>query len=49
MTALYSFTLLTGVCGYHVYQDIWRPEIGDQLYCEREVDTVNGKWVYFLV
>ena len=29
MTAFYSFTLLTAVRGYHVYQDIWRPEIGD--------------------
>ena len=29
MTAFCSFTLLTAVRGYHVYQDIWRPEIGD--------------------
>ena len=27
MMTLYS---LIAVCGYHVYQDIWRPEIGDQ-------------------
>ena len=35
VTAFYSFTLLTAVHGYHVYH-IWRLEIGDQFYCERE-------------
>ena len=37
MTTLYTFTFMTGVRGYHVYQDIWRPEIGDVLHCEREI------------
>ena len=33
---IFSFTLSTAVRGYHVYQDNWEPDIGDQLYCERE-------------
>ena len=37
MATLYTFTFTTGVRGYHVYQDIWRPEIGDVLHCEREI------------
>lgn len=32
----FSFTLSTAVRGYHVYQDNWEPDIGDQLHCERE-------------
>ena len=31
---LLSFTLSTAVCGYHVYQDNWEPDIEDQLYYE---------------
>ena len=27
----FSFTLLTSVHGYHVYQDNWGPNIGDHL------------------
>ena len=35
----YSFTLSIAVRSYHAYQDIWRPEIGDELYCQREATT----------
>ena len=30
----FSFTLSTAVCGCHVYQDNWEPDIEDQLYYE---------------
>ena len=42
MATLYTFTFVTGVRGYYVYQDIWRPEIGDVLHCEREIGNSHN-------
>ena len=36
MLRFFSFNFSSAVCGYHVYQDNWEPDIGDQLYCEGE-------------
>ena len=29
----------TCVRGFHVYKDVWRPVIGEELRCQREVDN----------
>ena len=32
---MYSFSVTTAVCGFHVYKDVWEPTIGEVLSCER--------------
>ena len=34
---MYSFSLTTAVRGFHVYQDVWEPTIGEVLSCERDI------------
>ena len=33
---IFSFTLSTAVHGYYAYPNNWKPDIRDELYCERE-------------
>jgi len=44
--ALRRTTYETNSCvrGYHVYQDIWTPVIGEQLVCEREEDNPTDRY-----
>ena len=32
-----TFTVSAMVQGYHVYKEIWKPEVHEELRCEREV------------
>ena len=34
---MYSFSLTTAVCGFHIYKDVWEPTIGEVLSCERDI------------
>ena len=38
--------LLTGscVCGYHYYQDIWEPVIGEELECTQEPGNLHDRY-----
>ena len=39
-----SFTLSSCVRGYHVYQSIWRPTIGETYDCTREYTNVKDRY-----
>ena len=32
------------VRGFHVYKDVWRPVIGEELRCQREEDNPRGPY-----
>ena len=34
----------SAVCGFHVYNDIWKPSIGDNLICETEFNCCFDKF-----
>jgi len=31
-----TFTLVSCICEYHVYKDIWDPSLGESICCERK-------------
>ena len=36
LTQMETIQVESAVCGYHVYQSIWTPTIGETLVCKRE-------------
>ena len=34
-----TYEVSSCVCGHHVFKNIWRPMIGEQLVCKREVSN----------
>ena len=42
---------LTGTCvhGFHVYQDVWRPAIGEELRCERDEDNDKDRYAVAII
>ena len=32
------------VCGYHIYQDIWTPVVGEHLQCVREENNAEDRY-----
>ena len=39
-----SVTIESCVCGYHYYQDVWAPVIGEELECEQEPGNVYDRY-----
>ena len=37
------FAFGSAVCGYHVYQDVWKPSIGEKLVAKGEFDNPMDK------
>ena len=46
MAVLHRATYETDSCvrGFHIYQDIWTPVIGEELLCEREEGNPNDRY-----
>ena len=40
-----TFAFASAVRGYHVYQDVWKPSIGEKLVAKREFDNPMDKHV----
>ena len=38
-----TFFFISAVCGYHVYQDVWKPSIGEKLVAKREFNNPMNK------
>ena len=36
---MYSFSLTTAVCGFHVYKEVWEPTIDEELPCKRDIEN----------
>ena len=43
------FSIDSTVRGFHVYKDIWNPEIGKVLMCEQEFGNLHGPYVVSVV
>lgn len=39
-----SVTIESSVCGYHYYQDIWNPAIGEQFECAQDVGNPHDRY-----
>ena len=39
---MYSFSLTTAVCGFHVYKDVWEPATDEVLSCKRDVGNSHN-------
>jgi len=39
-----SLEIESSVCGYHYYQDIWVPVIGEELECEQESGNLHDRY-----
>ena len=39
---MYSFSLTTAVCGFHVYKNVWEPTIGEVLSCKRDIGNTHN-------
>ena len=35
-----TFSISSVVRGYHAYKDIWQPDVGEELRCQREVGNL---------
>ena len=38
-----TFAFASAVRGYHVYQDVWKPSIGEKLVAKQEFDNPMDK------
>ena len=38
-----TFPFISAVCGYHVYQDVFTPSIGEKLVAKREFNNTMDK------
>ena len=38
-----TFAFISAVCGYHVYQDVFTPSIGQKLVAKREFNNTMDK------
>ena len=39
-----TYETASSVRGFHIYQDIWTPVIGEELLCEREEGNPNDRY-----
>ena len=39
---MYSFSLTTTACGFHIYKDVWEPTIDEVLPCKRDVGNSHN-------
>jgi len=44
-----EFITDTCVRGFHVYQDVWRPAIGEELRCERDEDNDKDRYAVAII
>ena len=44
-----TFEITSCIHGYHHYQSIWIPELGDSLLCEREPTNFNDRYAVSVV
>ena len=44
-----TFSFESCVCGFHVYKDIWSPEIGDMMACQLEFGNIHGPYAVSIV
>lgn len=45
----YEFSLPSSVRGYHIYQEIWKPTIGEELTCTREPRNAVDRYAVAVV
>ena len=38
-----TFSISSVVRGYHAYKDIWQPDVGEELRCQREVGNLVAR------
>jgi len=43
------FSIDSAVQGFHVYKDIWNPEIGEVLICEQEFGNLHNPYAISVV
>ena len=43
------FSIDSAVRGFHVYKDIWNPEIGEVLLCEQEFGNLHDPYAVSVV
>ena len=44
-----EFVMESMVRGYHVYQDVWTPMVGEHLQCAREEDNTEDRYAVAVI